>query len=56
LAEAGLVPDNCRLLEIQIGVTGVLMLRYEICATPDQLVTLGAVLQRVGAQVIHEEG
>ena len=52
LADAGLVPPNCRVMEISIGVEGALVVRYEVFLTAEQIVALGGVLQQVGAEVI----
>jgi hypothetical protein len=50
LMEAGLVPPNCKLWEISVGVSGALSIRYEVYLTADQLVQLGAIFQAVGAK------
>ena len=55
LADAGLVPDNCRLLEMSIGANGAFVVRYEVFFTPEQLFTLGGIFQTVGA-ARKEEG
>jgi hypothetical protein len=54
LEAAGLVPPNCRVMEISIGVDGALMVRYEVFLTAEQTVALGGVFQQVGAEVIGE--
>jgi len=55
LADAGLVPPNCRVMEISLGVSGVLVVRYEVFLTPAQTVALGIVFQHVGAGVADVE-
>lgn len=52
MMEAGLVPANCKLWEISVGVTGALTVRYEVFLTAEQLVTLGGVFTTVGTDVL----
>jgi hypothetical protein len=54
LADAGLVPLNCRVLELSIGLSGAFVVRYEVLFTPEQLVTLGGIFQTVGAARTEE--
>jgi hypothetical protein len=51
LADAGLVPDNCRLLQIDIGVTGAFQVTYQVMFTTEQVATLGRVFQDVATAV-----
>lgn len=53
LQAAGLVPPNCRLMEISIGVTGAMTIRYEVFVTADELVKLGSVFQFVGDEMLR---
>jgi hypothetical protein len=55
LQAAGLVPPNCRLMEISIGVTGAMTIRYEVYVTADELVKLGSVFQGVGDEMLKHE-
>ena len=55
LEAAGLVPPNCRLMEISIGVNGALTIRYEVFVTADELVKLGSVFQFVGDEMLKHE-
>jgi hypothetical protein len=55
LAAAGLVPANCRVLDISIGVSGALSVRYEVFLTAEQLVSLGSVLQVVGESIMADQ-
>jgi hypothetical protein len=55
LQAAGLVPENCRLLEISIGVHGSLSIRYDVFLTAEQLVTLGSIFQNVGESIIADD-
>ncbi len=55
LAAAGLVPDNCRVLDLSIGVEGALSISYEVLMTAEQLITLGAVFQEVGTSILATE-
>jgi len=48
LADAGIVPPHCRLMSMQIGVTGGLTVTYEVFLTAEQLVALGVIFQTVG--------
>jgi hypothetical protein len=48
LMDAGLVPPNCRVWSMSIGVKGALSITYEIFLTAEQLVTLGRIFQIVG--------
>lgn len=52
LREAGLVPPNCKVLHIAIGVDGALTVQYEIFLEAEELVKLGAVFQQVGHAVL----
>ena len=54
LADARIVPDNCRLIEMSIGVSGGFILRYEVFLTVSQLITLGGIFQDVGLQLVKE--
>ena len=54
LAAAGLVPSECRLMDISIGLNGGLLVRYEVFLTPEQTIALGLVLQDVGTGVVNE--
>jgi hypothetical protein len=56
LADAGLVPKNCRVVEMSIGTTGEFRLRYEVFLTPEQVIALGGIFQTVGRQFVAEEG
>jgi hypothetical protein len=51
LQKAGLVPLNCRVVDLSIGVTGALVIRYEVFVTPEQLTALGLVFQQVAADI-----
>jgi hypothetical protein len=55
LMDAGLVPLNCKLWEISIGVAGALTVRYEVFLTAEQLVQLGGVFQAVGASYLQAD-
>jgi hypothetical protein len=44
LQDAGLVPPNCRLMDIKIGVDGAMVVVYECFLDMDQLAKLAAVL------------
>jgi hypothetical protein len=55
LIAAGLVPENCRVLDISIAASGVLSLRYEVFLTAEQLVTLGSVFRVVGESIVADE-
>jgi len=55
LQEAGLVPENCRLMDLRIGVDGAFVVAYEVFFTPEQTVKLGEVLQRVGQTLLADE-
>jgi hypothetical protein len=48
LADAGLVPDHCRVVDMSIGVSGAFTIRYEVMLTAAQLVALGEVFKAVG--------
>jgi hypothetical protein len=52
--EAGLVPENCHLLELSVGTTGVLTLKYEIFVSAQQLIALGNVLAGVGLEILAD--
>ena len=54
LADAGIVPENCRLLEMSIGVSGAFVVRYEVFLTAPQLVALGGIFQIVGEELMAE--
>jgi hypothetical protein len=54
LQAAGLVPENCRVLDISIGVSGALSVRYEVFLTAEQLVTLGSIFQVVGESIVAD--
>jgi hypothetical protein len=53
LEEAGLVPPNCRLLDLAIGTDGALIVRYDVLVTAEQLVALGEVFARIGNDIIE---
>lgn len=55
LQAAGLVPANCRVLDISVGVHGALSVRYEVFLTAEELVSLGSIFQRVGESIITDE-
>jgi hypothetical protein len=55
LQDAGLVPANCRLLELSVGVNGVLTLKYEVFVTAAQLIALGNVFAVVGLEIADAE-
>jgi hypothetical protein len=48
LMDAGIVPKNCRLMSMQVGVSGGLSVTYEVYLTAQQLVTLGDIFRTVG--------
>jgi len=48
LMDAGIVPANCRLMSMQIGTSGGLVVVYEVFLTAAQLVQLGQIFQTVG--------
>lgn len=48
LADAGLVPENCRLFDIAIGVDGGFTVKYEVYFTAEQIVKLGDIFKLVG--------
>jgi len=56
LKDAGIVPDHCRLLSMQVGVTGALSITYEVFVTVDQLAALGRVFQAVSSQLDDADG
>lgn len=45
---AGLVPPNCKLWELSVGVSGALSVRYEVFLTAEQLVQLGTIFHDIG--------
>lgn len=49
LMDAGIVPANCRLMSMQVGTSGGLVVVYEVFLTPEQLVQLGQIFQAVGS-------
>lgn len=51
LAEAGLVPKQCRLMSIAIGVNGPCVITYEVFLTAEQSVKLGEVFISLGQSV-----
>jgi hypothetical protein len=55
LADAGIVPEHCRLLEMGIGVSGGFILRYEVFATAAQLAAIGVIFQSIGDELVEEE-
>lgn len=55
LEAAGLVPKNCRVLDITIGVSGALSVRYEVFLTAEQLVRLGTIFQAVGESIVADD-
>jgi len=55
LMAAGLVPPNCRLMHISIGVSGALMVQFEVYLDASQLVTLGTVFQEVGTAIVDRD-
>ena len=48
LIDAELVPPECRLMRIDIGVSGAFVVTYEVFFTAEQVAKLGRVLQEVG--------
>lgn len=50
LQDAGLVPPHCRLLEIEIGVSGALTVRYEVYWDANQLIAFADICRRIGQQ------
>ena len=55
LMDAGLVPLNCRVLDLSIALNGALTVRYEIFLTAEQVVQLGQVFQDVGTAILTEK-
>lgn len=55
LLDAGLVPPNCKLWELSVGVSGALSVRYEVFLTAEQLVQLGRIFQEVGASYVRDD-
>lgn len=55
LMEAGLIPENCKLWDFSVGISGALSVRYEVFLTAEQLVTLGAIFQRIGESIVNGE-
>lgn len=49
LADAGLVPENCRVMDIVIGVDGAFTVKYEVFFTAEQVDKLGDVFKLVAA-------
>ena len=49
LQEAGLVPPECRVMDIRIAVDGAVIVTYECFLTVDQIADLGRILARVAA-------
>ena len=54
LAKAGLVPQNCKVLNIQIGVSGALTVTYEVFWEAKELAAFGEICQQIGAAVLKE--
>jgi len=50
LVERGLLPVNCRLLELSIGVEGATVIRYERFVTGEELGILADALVDVATQ------
>ena len=55
LEKAGLVPPHCKVLKLQVGVSGALTITYEVFLDAGQLVTLGEIFQTVGQRVIDDD-
>lgn len=55
LATAGLVPANCRVIDLSIGVSGALAVKYEVFLTAEQLITLGEIFRAVGQRIVDED-
>ena len=54
MAEQGLVPPNCHMVEIVVGVDGALVIRYEVLVQSEDLSKITAAFQAVTTR--HEEG
>lgn len=55
LMDAGIVPKNCRLMSMNVGTSGALVVVYEVLITVDQLATLGRVFETV-SDAIKQDG
>lgn len=51
LTEAGLVPSNCKLMEIRTDVTGSMVIRYEVMVTSGDLAKIADVYRHVAKQI-----
>lgn len=47
LMDAGLVPPDCRLMDVRIGIDGPLIITYEVHVSAERLSTLGEVFTLV---------
>ena len=50
LQEAGLVPPECRVMDIRIDVDGAVIVTYECFLTADQIADLGRIFYRVAVE------
>ena len=55
LQDAGLVPPNCRLMDVRIGVDGAVFVSYEAFLSPAQLVTFGGILAKVAQAALDRD-
>jgi hypothetical protein len=53
--DEGLVPANCRSLELSIPADGALVLRYEVFVTTDQLEQLAVIFRTMAQQSAIKE-
>ena len=55
LADAGLIPANCRLMEVVISATGAIVVRYETFISAEDLGKLGVVLQTASEDELSQQ-
>ena len=54
LQDAGLEPRNCRVMDISIGVSGAVLVRYEIFLSVQETIVLGRLLADVATAIAAE--
>lgn len=55
LMDAGLVPKNCKVLEIVIGATGAVSARLEVYFDGEDLQKFGRICQEIGEEVLDAQ-
>lgn len=50
LIEQGLVPPNCRSVELHLDPSSVVVLRYDVLVTPDDMAKLAIVFQAMASE------